>query len=484
MAEFSKITITFTADFIAGNEARISTFFPQTLPFALINQDFDWVTTRSAAFEVTVGTPTATAGERTAINFGAAFLLDNPTDFIVNVTSNAVEIITENEDLNWWGFKSPNPAYTVLIENTEVVPDNTDIDFILVKSPHYINLPFLFTTTTNVVVQLYVWGGNLVDVPENATYTLTIPRPSINFEEFNVDISKLVAESLDARPLVSVTDTVNLLDSLNSNVKYVKYVATYTDPTETIAPIISTLVASDGYGYYLEGINPTKPANNILTSSSLRKVARNGIILFPFVNDSAIETIDVNTNTAAIDETVTITPTNSSNKFIQYLSIDVSESEQAEFITVQTKPNNVITTYEIIDECRYNPIQLLFKNKFGVFDSLTLFKKSNETTNVTSDDFVNNYVSGGTYDTTRHQYQKLNTVGKSTIKINSGYINEKENELYKQLLFSDLVYILKDAAFIPVNIANSSIEFKTRVNDNLINYSLDLEYAFNDINNI
>jgi len=216
----------------------------------------------------------------------------------------------------------------------------------------------------------------------------------------------------------------------------------------------------------------------------LRKVARNGIILFPFVNDSAIETIDVNTNTATIDETVTITPTNSSNKFIQYLSIDVSQSEQAEFITVQTKPNNVITTYEIIDECRYNPIQLLFLNKFGVFDSLTLFKKSNETTNVTSDDFVNNYVSGGTYDTTRHQYQKLNTVGKSTIKINSGYINEKENELYKQLLFSDLVYILKDAAFIPVNIANSSIEFKTRVNDNLINYSLDLEYAFNDINNI
>jgi hypothetical protein len=119
-----------------------------------------------------------------------------------------------------------------------------------------------------------------------------------------------------------------------------------------------------------------------------------------------------------------------------------------------------------------------------VFDSLTLFKKSNETTNVTSDDFVNNYVSGGTYDTTRHQYQKLNTVGKSTIKINSGYINEKENELYKQLLFSDLVYILKDAAFIPVNIANSSIEFKTRVNDNLINYTLDLEFAFNDINNI
>jgi hypothetical protein len=321
-------------------------------------------------------------------------------------------------------------------------------------------------------------------VPQNATYTLTIPRPSINFAEFNIDISKLIAESLDARPLVSVTDTVNLLDSLNSNVKYVKYIATYTDEVEAVSPIISTLVASDGYGYYLEGINPTKPANNILTSSSLRKVARNGIILFPFVNDSAIETIDVNTNTATIDETVTITPTNSSNKFIQYLSIDVSESEQAEFISVQTKPNNVTTTYEIIDECRYNPIQLLFLNKFGVFDSLTLFKKSNETTNVTSDDFVNNYVSGGTYDTTRHQYQKLNTVGKSTIKINSGYINEKENELYKQLLFSDLVYILKDAAFIPVNIANSSIEFKTRVNDNLINYTLDLEFAFNDINNI
>jgi hypothetical protein len=484
MAEFSKITITFLTDFIGGSTLQITNSNEL--------QSWDFVSSRSGAFQVTTGTPTSTAGEITATNFEAAFNLDNPNNFILNRTVNQLEIISETQGFNFLGFRAfnldlvylPNRDFEVLYENFVAPINNTDIDFILVKSPHYINLPFLFTTTTNVVVELYVWSGNLVDVPQNATYTLTIPRPSINFAEFNIDISKLIAESLDARPLVSVTDTVNLLDSLNSNVKYVKYIATYTDEVEAVSPIISTLVASDGYGYYLEGINPTKPANNILTSSSLRKVARNGIILFPFVNDSAIETIDVNTNTATIDETVTITPTNSSNKFIQYLSIDVSESEQAEFISVQTKPNNVTTTYEIIDECRYNPIQLLFLNKFGVFDSLTLFKKSNETTNVTSDDFVNNYVSGGTYDTTRHQYQKLNTVGKSTIKINSGYINEKENELYKQLLFSDLVYILKDAAFIPVNIANSSIEFKTRVNDNLINYTLDLEYAFNDINNI
>ena len=97
--------------------------------------------------------------------------------------------------------------------------------------------------------------------------------------------------------------------------------------------------------------------------------------------------------------------------------------------------------------------------------------------------FINNYVSGGTYDTTKHQFQKLNVTAKKSIKANSGYISEAENILYEQLLYSDQVYFY-DGTLIPVNVTSSSLEYKTRVNDKLVNYSIDFEYAYNIIQNV
>jgi len=46
------------------------------------------------------------------------------------------------------------------------------------------------------------------------------------------------------------------------------------------------------------------------------------------------------------------------------------------------------------------------------------------------------------------------------------------------------VYFYEDNSFIPVRPTTSNLEYKTRVNDTVINYTIDFEYAFNTINNI
>ena len=263
----------------------------------------------------------------------------------------------------------------------------------------------------------------------------------------------------------------------------IQYVASYTDPNETIADIQGTFVAVDGYGYYSEGVNPTKPTDNILTVASIRKVSRTGFILFPFVNNGSITTIDINTESDEINETMTITATDNSTDMVQYVEVDVSQATTDNYVTITTQPDGDIRTYEIIDECRYNPIQVVFKNRYGVFECLTLFKKSNNSISVSSDEFINNYISGGTYSTTKHQNQKINIQGKESIKTNSGYISQNENSLYKELLLSETVYFYDDG-LIPVNVTTSSLEFKTRVNDSLVNYSIDFEYAYNLIQNV
>ena len=484
MAEFSKITIEFLVDLVLDDQAKFGIVENEIVD----NQIFTWVVNRAFPFEVTIGTPTGTAGETTATNLETSFLLDNPTNFIVNRTVNTLEIISETEGLDFFGFNIVNYTegsdYNVTFDNYDIPIDNSNIEFALVKSPHYVNIPFFFDTTVSVTLDLFVWSGDLTTPPATPTYNLTIPRPSVNFAEFNVDLAKLIGEALEYTPTIDLSASTQIVDSQLNEVKWVTYTATYLDESESIADITGTFVAVDGYGFYNEGANPTKPTDNILTLASIRKVSRNGFIMFPFVNNSSITSIDIESSTLQINETETITAENQSSKIVQYLQVDVSQASTDEYVTITTQPDGNVTTYELIDECRYNPIQIIFKNKYGSFDCLTLFKKSGVSSSSSSDEFVNNYIQGGTYSTTKHQYQKLNVTAKKTIKVNSGYINEIENTLYEQLLYSDSVYLYEDLSLVPVNVKTSSLEYKTRVNDKLVNYDIDFEYAYNIIQNV
>jgi len=489
MPTFSEITIEFLVDFEDDYQLGIS----YNDNGAISAQLFTWVASRSAAFEVTTGTPTGTAGETTATNFETSYDLDNPTNFITTRTTNSLVIQSEVEGFDFISVRCSDENgdgliagddFNITFSNYVPPVDNSNIEFALVRSPHYVNIPFNFETTTSTSIDLYVWDGDLNTLPTDITYELTIPRPSINFAEFNVDLSKLVQEQIESAPTIDLSSTTQIVDSTDDSVKWIRYTASYTDPIETIADIEGTFAGVDGYGLYSEGVNPTKPSNNILTDVVNRKVSRDGFILLPFVNNGSITSIEIDSKTGQIDETETITSSDLSTDIIQYLEVDVSQASTDTSITVTFLPDGDIVRYEVIDECRYTPINVVFKNRYGAYENLTLFKKSNSSLSVESDMFINNYVSSGVYNVTKHQHQKINVSSKRLIKVNSGYINEQENTLYEQLLNSDKVFFYQGGNLIPVNVKTSNIEFKTRVNDSLVNYELDFEYAYNIIQDV
>jgi hypothetical protein len=83
-----------------------------------------------------------------------------------------------------------------------------------------------------------------------------------------------------------------------------------------------------------------------------------------------------------------------------------------------------------------------------------------------------------------HQFVNYNVEGKSSFKVNSGFVDESANEIFKQMLLSERVWQFVDENYIPLNIKSSSLEYKTRQKDRLINYEIEFEYSFNEINNI
>ena len=483
MPTYSEMTITFTNDWLVDDDLKISYNNGGTIT----SEVFTWVLTRSSGFEVTQGIPTATAGETAAINFEAAFDLDNPTGYITTQTGNEVLIQSETLGEDFAALKGGTAnvgTFTVVFNNYVAPPTPGSVDYALVRSPYYVNIPFNFTTTTKATITAYVWDGDLGTVPGTASYIQTKIRPTVDYTEFNVDLAKMIRESLDTKPRVVLTSSSQVVDAQDNDIKWVKYTASYTDSVETIADIEGTLAAIDGYGYMQEGVNPDVPTSKVLTNCANRKVNRDGFILFPYLNEGTITSIEVDSETAEINDTLTMVTSNESTDAMQYVCIDVSTVTSDEYITVTTKPNDDVFVYEVIDECKYTPMQVVFLNKYGAYDVITMFKKRTDELTVTNETFKNNYISSGTYDITKHQVQKINVVGMDKVTLNSGYINEAENTLYKELVLSEKVFFYENSSFVPVNVDTKTFKPLTRTNDRLIKYNIDFSYAFNTINNI
>ena len=482
MPTYSEVTITFTNDWVDDDTLKIKYDNNGTIT----SQLWTWVTTRSSGFEVTSGTPTATPGERAAINFEAAFDLDNVSGYITTQTSNAVTIQSETvaEDFLGVTLGSANTGTATISFSNYTAPfDLTSVDFLLTRSPYYINTPFNFDETTKVDIALKIYSGDITaGAPASPTITLQKIRPSIDYAEFNTNISNVIRQYYDIKPRISIPGITGLVDSGTDNLKWVTYTASYTDTTNTIADITGTLLASDGYGRYSEGVNPSAPASQVLTSVTNRTVDRSGIIKIPFISDGTITSIDIDSNGGEINATEAVSSSNVSSEYIQHLFVNVGATTSDSLITVifyATATPVATLTFEIRDECRYTPYMVLFKNRYGGYEVVTMYKKSTGSINVSRQKFVNNYISSGTYDTEVHQIKDYAIDANEKITINSGYIPEDENDLYRELLESDSVYFLaSDETLTPVRVSTSSLDFRTRINDTLVNYTIDFEYAY------
>jgi hypothetical protein len=168
-----------------------------------------------------------------------------------------------------------------------------------------------------------------------------------------------------------------------------------------------------------------------------------------------------------------------SNEMVQNVWVNVAEATTDTYIEIVF--NGVTTTLLITDECRYTPIDICFQNKEGALQFMTFFKARTDSLSVTNEEFEGDR---GQPLEGNHQYVKFNVQGKSKFKVNSGFIEESMNETVRQLLLSERVWMYSNEIFTPLNVAGKSLEYKTRQKDRLINYEIDFDYAFNEINSI
>ena len=151
----------------------------------------------------------------------------------------------------------------------------------------------------------------------------------------------------------------------------------------------------------------------------------------------------------------------------------------------ETKIVDVVT----LDECKYEPKKVSFINRWGALQDLWFFKKSVESMNVEKESYKSNILGyNGTYSTSNHVNRDFNVVGKESVTLSSGFLDEEYNKVFKEMMLSEKVWITNitesGEQVLPINVKTGDITYKTSLNDKLVQYTIEFDKSFDTINNI
>jgi hypothetical protein len=137
-------------------------------------------------------------------------------------------------------------------------------------------------------------------------------------------------------------------------------------------------------------------------------------------------------------------------------------------------------------ECvqKYPNVRIAWKNRYGQFDWMNFYMVSRESFNVKRNQYQPQL---GTWNSSTLSYSRTDSMNKnyivdanSSLSVNSWFVPQEQNEIFKQLLSADEIYWLYDEAnnlARPLSIQTSKVTFKTGVVDHLIQYQFDFEYG-------
>jgi hypothetical protein len=374
-----------------------------------------------------------------------------------------------------------------------------------VRSPYFITdnsvtvFPGGSSPLASATLFLRIYEGVASTSLATPTYTLfaTAIDGAVTFE-----VSELVRDYIENNFDGNYTDGTKWL---NYNIS-----RTYVN-TSVATTAQQNLAIFDGYGYFEDGANPQNDST-VLQSNN-----------YIYTNDYSNINIPVhvtsNTTVTYLKDgesifTKTLVSSNNSADQIQYVSnssldadvfynrvIDDGGEIEA-FSCVRTVANGVYADFdadkihidngesvdvinvEEVEECKYDPYKVTFVNKFGALQDVWFFKVSKLSMGTSKDSYKRNIASQGTYSINEAHNKVFNKNAKETLVLNTGFYPESYNEIFSQLHLSEDVWINYNEKTLPISIKSQSFNYKTSRNDKLINYTIEVEFSNDKINNI
>jgi hypothetical protein len=386
------------------------------------------------------------------------------------------------------------------------------------RSPFYIKVSDSNLDTAKL--ELYIYEGVYDTSPDAADLKYTIEKSELEGNNIIVfEIGELVRDYIETKYdgeydsyCVYVNPVITAINETGG---------TITSPTVTPSDYASQFVATEGYGYFEEGINPDFDEGLMMSEGTIYRVNDRSVNIPIYaettnsvsflLNGQQVKSVtidDSSTDTADQIQYISSDGNSAADNYIERVLEDGGVFERNSLLdafessfdigavdeiyvdyTNATETKTTVLKVKTFDCSKYEPIRVTFVNKFGALQDLYFTKKSDESINITSQDYkasVMDFVNFS-YDTTSHQQRTLNLIGKESVTLNTDYIDESCNEHIKQLMLSEQVWMTRltdKENIVPLKLKSNSLKLKTRVNDKLVQYTMSFDFAFDKINNI
>lgn len=298
-----------------------------------------------------------------------------------------------------------------------------------VRSPYFVNYNDTTVTAESSKILVTIGGTLRYTIIKNTGTSVRLDISELIRDYINPTFSGLL--NTGTVGAVAVSLAVSFWDALN---------ATGTQVYTTS----DTLTAYDGYRYFSEGNNFTIPTGNLLSGTSI------------------------------------YAPQNTAGSFYVMgaggtLSIQVYDSA----VTGAVGSTGITIKRQLCG--KYTPIKCVFLNKFGVHQEFYFFTKKTDSLTVSGEQYKANIIVGdGTFDSKKHQVKDFSKNGTIRYTLNTGYVGEDVNSYMQELMLSEYVWLVISGSVVPVRVVSSDVQYKTSLNDKLVNYTVDFEQS-NDI---
>lgn len=343
----------------------------------------------------------------------------------------------------------------------------------------YASSSFQYTCT------LQIWTGSLSASGSGTQYAL---RKYPNASGYGIfDVSRFVNSSL-----------TNLAYQATSSVVYFKPTFNYQYQSSITGSNVvgNVYVGLDGYSVFPEAINSSPTASAywpLMTDGPQSQSIAIGDKGFYGVYVGQGSNVNVSyTGSYSNGSTTTATKTvsgSTSNTTSSIAWVPAGPTQQG-FPLALTNSGYDLVSYTIksngysinnIIDCafKYTPVRVLWKNRYGQFDWINFWYKNTQ-------DFTTEQRTYqpqlGTWNASQLSYNAYQTATQryivdatQTITVNTTFLPQDYNEIFKQLLVTDEVYWMYDqpnSLVKPLTIKTSKLDFKTGVNDKLIQYTI------------
>ena len=361
---------------------------------------------------------------------------------------------------------------------------------IFLRSPYWINVNE--TDLDYVLCDLRVWTGALTDEP-------TYPDAKLRSTSFGNKASFDIAEF--ARDYVEVTFS----GTAESNAVFISYQLSFYLAGAETAPVPETkvyLTGYDGYGTFQDGTNFAWYKQVMLSDTTFTLYPDTNALLpvkQALLTGYRLYTRQPNTNVYHNFHTVSgLTPTEETGSMV--INVNTSNGGvYADRVTLEYSAGlDESIEIEYQDCSSHGLTEIFFVNRLGATQTMHFSGKFEVMVSPTKETYKRNLISNGSYSTKRHQKTVLNKNATVKMKLNSGWINETNNDTIIEMLLSEQVWVKvksdklgvgwvpkqSSVYTIPCNITSEDMAIKSRLTDKLINYTFEIEAAHDWVNNV